>query len=82
MACGNRSPDCQKILDGVKASAASAVRSDTNGSGTFPGVTPGTYYLMVSAVYNQQGLTWGQPVDLKPGANTIKLDQSNATPLK
>ncbi len=82
MACGNRSPDCQKILDGVKASAASAVRSDANGTGTFPGVAPGTYYLMISAVYNQQGLTWGQPVQLKPGANTIKLDQSNATPLK
>ncbi len=82
MACGNRSPDCQKILDGVKANAASAVRSDANGSGTFPGLAPGTYYLMISAVYNQQGLTWGQPVQLKPGANTIKLDQTNATPLK
>ena len=44
----NRTPDCQKILDAIKASAASAVRSDTNGSGTFPGVPPGTYYLMIS----------------------------------
>ena len=82
LACANPSPSCQKIVDGLKADAASAVRADANGSATFPGVTPGTYYLMISATYNQQGLTWGQQVQLKPGANTIKLDQSNATALK
>jgi hypothetical protein len=38
-ACGpKRTPDCQKILDAVKANAASAVRADAGGSGTFPGV--------------------------------------------
>jgi hypothetical protein len=81
MACGNRTPDCQRILDAIKASAASAVRSDLSGSGTFPGVAPGIYYLMVTANYNNHALTWGQPVQLQPGANTIKLDQTNATPL-
>jgi hypothetical protein len=81
MACANRTPDCQKALEAVKASAASAVRADANGSGTFPGVPPGTYYLMISARYNNQALVWEQPIQLKAGANTVKLDQSNATPL-
>jgi hypothetical protein len=84
MACGGptKSPDCPKILAAINASAASAVRSDTSGSGTFPGVPPGTYYLMISAVYNQQPLIWNQAVQLKAGANSLTLNPGNATPFK
>ncbi len=80
-ACGNRSPDCPKIMDAIKANAASAVRADASGRGTFPGVPPGTYYLMISTRYNNQSLIWGQAVQLRPGANSLTLDQRNATPL-
>ncbi|MBS1822722.1 MAG: hypothetical protein JST61_12235 [Acidobacteria bacterium] len=80
-ACGTKSPECQKINDAVKADAASAVRADANGRGMLPGVPPGTYYLMITARYNNQPLVWGQAVQLKPGANSITLDQSNARPL-
>jgi len=81
IACGTRSPDCQKIMDQIKASVASAVRADANGSGTFPGVPPGTYYLMISTRYNNQALTWDHPVQLKPGANSMTLSVQNATPV-
>ncbi len=81
MVCASRTPDCQKILDTINKNAASAVRADASGAGTFPGVMPGTYYLMISAVYNKQPLIWGQAVQLKSGPNSLKLDQSNATPL-
>lgn len=81
MACGNRTPDCQKILEAIKADAASAVRADANGSGTFPGVQPGTYYLMITSRYNNQNLVWGQPVQLKAGPNSLTLDQRNAATL-
>jgi len=81
-ACGpTRTPDCQKILDAIKADAISAVRADANGSGTFPGVPAGTYYLMISTRYNNQGYTWGQPVQLKAGPNSLALDLHNATPV-
>jgi hypothetical protein len=81
-ACGpNRTPECQRMLDAVKASAASSVRADANGSAIFPGVPPGTYYLMISTRYNNQALTWSQPVQLKAGSNSITLDQGNATPI-
>jgi hypothetical protein len=80
-ACANKTPDCQKIGDAIKASAASAVRADGNGNGTFPGVPPGNYYLMISALFNNQSLVWGQAVQLKPGANSLTLDRSNAIPI-
>jgi nicotinamide mononucleotide (NMN) deamidase PncC len=80
-ACGNHTPDCQKMIDAIKADSASAVRADATGRGTLPGVPPGTYYLMISTAYNQKSLIWGQAVQLKPGANSVTLDQSNATPL-
>jgi hypothetical protein len=81
MACGNRTPECQKVTDAIKANAASAVRADANGSGTFPGVPPGRYYLMISTRHKNQALVWGQAVQLKAGQNSLKLDESNATPI-
>jgi hypothetical protein len=79
--CVSRTPDCQKIMNAINANAASAVRADANGSGTFPGVPPGTYYLMISTRYNNQGLIWGQPVQLKAGPNALTLALGNATPV-
>jgi hypothetical protein len=79
--CTSRTPDCQKILDAVKVNAASAVRADANGAGTFPGVPPGTYYLDITTRFNNQPLVWGQAVQLKAGSNSITLDPSNATPI-
>jgi hypothetical protein len=80
-ACGSRTPDCQKISEAVKANAASAVRADANGAGTFPGVPVGTYYLMISTRYNNQVIVWGQAVQLKAGSNPLTLDPSNAIPI-
>ena len=80
--CVGNGPDCQKTKDAINMAAASAVRADANGSGTFPGVPPGTYYLMISAPFNNQVLIWGQAVQLKAGTNSLTLDPSNATPLK
>ncbi len=79
--CSNRTPDYQKILDAVNANAISSVRGDATGQATLPGVPPGTYYLMISARYNNQALVWDQSVQLKPGQNSLTLDRNNATPL-
>jgi hypothetical protein len=81
IACGTQAPDCAKIKAAINGDAASAVRADANGAGTMPGVPPGTYYLMISAVYNKQPLIWGQDVQLNAGPNSITLDARNATPL-
>ena len=81
LACGNRTPDCQKIMDAIKANAVSGVRADTNGHAIFSGIAPGTYYLMISTRYNNEGLVWSQAVQIAPGSNSITLDQRNATPV-
>jgi hypothetical protein len=76
--CAPKTAACQKVSDAVKAGAISAARADANGVATLPGVPPGTYYLMISARYNNQTLVWGQAVQLKPGANSVTLDQREA----
>ena len=80
--CTTRTPECQKIMTAVNSKAASAVRADANGAGTFPGVPPGTYYLMITARYNNQALGWSQAVQLKAGSNSLTLDQGNAVPIR
>lgn len=77
-----RSATCQNVLAAINSSAASAVRADANGSGTFPGVPPGTYYLMISAQINGQPMVWGQAVTLHAGANSITLSAANAQPMQ
>ena len=80
LACGNRTPDCQPMMNAIKASAASSVRADASGSGTFPGVPPGTYYLMISTRYNNQALVWLQGAPRQRWVGTpSSLDSRNAT---
>jgi hypothetical protein len=81
-ACGTGSPDCARIKAAINTGVASAVRADATGKGMFPGVPSGTYYLMISALYNGQPYVWGQAVHLNAGANAITLDLHNAAPLK
>jgi len=80
-ACGTNAPDCPKIKAAINASAVSAVRADANGAGTLPGVPPGTYYLMISAVYNKQPLVWGQPLLIHAGQNSVTLNLRDAVPV-
>jgi hypothetical protein len=80
--CTTRTPDCQKIMTAVGSNAASAVRADANGAGIFPGVPPGTYYLTITARYNNQPVAWSQAVQLKAGSNSLTLDQNNAVPIR
>jgi hypothetical protein len=55
------------------------MRADPSGKATLPGVPPGTYFLMLSGRYNNQPLFWELKLDLKAGANTVTLDQRNAS---
>lgn len=58
-----------------------APQRNAGGKATFPGVAPGTYYLVVTAGSNTQPVLWNLKVRLDPGDNTIILDQRNATPI-
>jgi hypothetical protein len=82
MACAQRSPDCQTAANAINAASVAGVRADGAGKATLPGVAPGTYYLMGSTVIGGQILLWDVKVELRGGANTITLNQGNATPVK
>lgn len=80
LACYQRTPNCQTAIAAVNAQTAAQVRVDASGKATFPGVPPGNYFLVGNVLYNKQPLYFDFPVQLKAGANTVNLDQSNAKP--
>ena len=73
--------NCQQVMAAINSDSASLIKADANGNANFPGVPAGTYYLMISTKLNNQTIFWGQQVDLKPGANSITLNQRNSTPV-
>lgn len=78
IACANRQPACQQGMTATNASTVSGVRADANGQAQLPGVPPGTYYFFCLGAYNNQLFKWDFKVELKPGANSVTLDQHNA----
>lgn len=82
LACGQRSPDCQKASAAIGAQTVTGAKLDATGRATFPGVAPGSYYLMGSALPGGQPFMWNVRVDLGAGANSVMLGQKNATPVK
>ena len=79
-ACGKRVPECQKSVQALNAANVTGAKADLNGKATLRAVPPGVYYVMVAARYNGQALYWDLKVELKPGANSVVLDQHNAGP--
>jgi hypothetical protein len=79
-ACTKHTPDCQTMLNAIKEQKAALAFSDGNGKATFPGLPPGSYYLMISTRYNNQNFRWGFQVNLKEGQNSVTLDQNNGVP--
>ena len=79
VACANRTPACAKSLQSVQAAAVTDGLVDATGSVVLEMVDPGTYYLGVFAFNPQtaQLMVWDVRVDLKPGENSITLDQRN-----
>jgi hypothetical protein len=68
--CEKNEAACKKITRALDDDGAAKVNADAAGKGTFPGVLPGTYYLMISAVYNNRLLLWNQEIELKAGVNS------------
>jgi hypothetical protein len=81
MACMSQKPACQQGIAATNASTVSGTRADANGKGQLPGVPVGTYYFFCAGGYNKQLYKWDFKVDLKPGTNSITLDQRNAAPV-
>jgi hypothetical protein len=79
MACKNRQPACQEGMSATNSSIITGTKADANGKAQLPGLPAGTYYFFCLGGYNKQLYKWDFKVELKPGANSVTLDQGNAT---
>ena len=80
-ACETRHPLCQQGIELVRPHLVASAQLDGSGRFTFPNARSGTYYLVGQTSYNGLHLVWNLRVDLKPGANSVTLDQRNTTPI-
>lgn len=82
-ACGTTSSAqiCQAGLNSIRSYMVATTKLNANGSVTFPNVpTAGTFYVVTETLRSHH-LLWNVRVDLKPGSNSIRLDESNTTPV-
>jgi len=76
-----RDPICQQGVNAFRNYFVAKTGFDANGTAIFANVpSMGTFYLVVDTS-RAHHLMWNVRVDLKPGANSIKLDESNTTPI-
>lgn len=82
IAAQTNAPELKKGQAAIDANSAGMIRLEADGTGRFAPVAPGTYYVMGMARHSEQLLLWDVKVDLKTGANSIKLAHDNATEIK
>ena len=80
-ACRNHAPSCHAASLALQAQTAAGVRIPPAGTATFPGVPPGSYYVMGAGTAAGHVFYWNYRVDLRPGANALTLDQRNSKPV-
>ena len=68
-------------MKAVRTNVVASTKLDVYGKAVFSNARTGTYYLLVDVPYNGSHLVWNLRVDLKPGANSVSLDQRNTTPI-
>jgi hypothetical protein len=82
LACQKAAPQCAQALTGLQPYMAGVVRIDLSGKATFLGVPAGSYYVFGTTHAKHLALSWDVRVDLKPGTNSLVLDQTNAATLQ
>ena len=80
-ACQSNAPGCAQGLKGVQSDSLGVLNINAEGKAQTPALAAGTYYLFGSARRGNQPVMWNVRVDLKPGTNSVTLDQRNAVAL-
>ncbi len=72
---------CQTGVNAFRSYGVTSARLDANGSTTFANIpSTGTFYIVVDTS-KPRHLFWNVRVDLKPGSNSVHLDERNITPV-
>lgn len=80
-ACQNKTPGCTQGMQGIQADALGVLTTDPHGNAHTPPLAAGTYYVFGSTRRGTESMLWNVRVDLKPGTNSVTLDQRNAVAL-
>lgn len=80
-ACETKQQLCQQGMSRLTAVEVGRVKFDAKGKAQLPALPPGTYYLVGSIMYDDRPMVWDLKIDLKPGPNSVILDQRNAAPI-
>jgi hypothetical protein len=75
-------PEEQKFLEAALIALTphivEVVTTDFSGKALFAAAQPGSYFLLAASETPRGMVFWNLPVELKPGQNSITLDQNNA----
>jgi hypothetical protein len=82
IACRQKTPQCQKGLSAIESRTASSVRTDATGHARTTSLPPGRYYVFATLVFGDKPMAWQEPIDLRPGSNSLTLDLDNAYPVE
>ena len=75
--------DCKKLYGGIAYFFADKMTMPSSGPAVFSARVPaGTYYVMSATTFNNSSLLWDVRVNLKPGVNSLTLDNRNMEPSK
>ena len=74
-----RDPVCQQGINGLRSYVVATAIIDQNGTLVFNNIpTLGTFYVVADTSYSNH-LVWNVRIDLKPGANSLTLNEQNTT---
>jgi hypothetical protein len=79
VACQIKAVACAQGLNGINADSVGSIRTDVEGRAQVSALAAGTYYVFGTAQRGAQAVIWNVRVELRPGTNSVVLDQRNAT---
>ena len=77
-ACNSGQPACQQGFNAMAAASVKTVTLDAGGRANFPELPAGVYYVFGSTKYGSGHLLWNLRVELRPGGQTLTLNERNA----
>lgn len=80
-ACYNRTPNCEKGAQALRSHSVGTAMADATGRAQTAALPAGRYWVYGDAKIGGKRLMWSEPVDVKPGTQSLTLDQRNAMPL-
>lgn len=82
VACEIKAPACSQGRQALMADSAGLLVTDVAGKGQTQPLPAGRYYVFGAIRVANHPMIWNVPVYLKAGANSLTLDQRNASPVE